>query len=102
MLQGCRNCWTGQGLSGSYAELVELANQEPAFAHLVDPDDELFLRPADMLAAIDRFCCKTQQPKPSNPGAYVRCVLESLAMKYRLTLRNLEEVCGQRIGQVRV
>src|SRR5215472_6825118 len=55
-----------------------------------------------MLIAIDQFCCKTQQPKPSNPGAYVRCVLESLAMKYRLTLRNLEEVCGQRIGQVRV
>ena len=43
MLQGCRNCWSAQGKNGSYAELVELANREPAFAHLVDPDDELFL-----------------------------------------------------------
>jgi rhamnulokinase len=102
MLQGCRNCWSAQGKNGSYAELVELANREPAFAHLVDPDDELFLRPADMLVAINQFCSKTQQPTPSSPGAYVRCILESLAMKYRLTLRNLEEVCGQRIEQVRV
>ena len=102
MLQGCRNCWSAQGQNGSYAELVELANQAPAFCHLVDPDDEMFLRPADMVAAIDQFCSKTQQPTPSNPGAYVRCILESLAMKYRLTLRSLEQLCGRHIEQVRV
>ncbi len=102
MLQGCRNCWTSQGQSGDYSQLVELAKSEPAFAHLVDPDDDAFLHPADMLAAIDRFCLKTHQPTPSNPGAYVRCVLESLAMKYRLTLRNLEQLCGQHIDKIRV
>jgi len=102
MLQGCRNCWSAQGQNGSYAELVELANREPGFAHLVDPDDELFLHPENMLIAIDQFCVKTHQPKPANPGAYVRCVLESLAMKYRLTLRNLEQLCGQRIKKIRV
>ena len=32
----------------------------------------------------------------------MRCILESLAMKYRLTLRNLEEICGRRIEQIRV
>jgi rhamnulokinase len=102
MLQACRNFWTAHGESGGYADLVELANREPAFAHFVDPDYELFLRAADMLAAIDQFCSKTQQPTPSNPGAYVRCILESLAMKYRLTLRNLENVCGRRMEQIRV
>lgn len=102
MLQGCRTCWSAQGKNGSYEELVELATLEPAFAYLVDPDDELFLRPADMLVAIDRFCSKTSQPSPSNPGAYVRCVLESLAMKYRLVLKNVEQLCGRRIEQIRV
>src|SRR5579864_3545282 len=79
MLQACRNCWTDRGQTGSYAELVELADREPAFVHVIDPDHELFLHPADMCAAIDRFCSKIQQPTPSNPGAYVRCILESLA-----------------------
>jgi rhamnulokinase len=102
MLQECRNRWTERGQSADYRELVELAIREPAFAHLVDPDDESFLRPADMLAAIDKFCRKTHQPAPSSPGAYVRCILESLALKYRMVLRGLEQLCGKRIQQIRV
>jgi rhamnulokinase len=102
ILQGCRNCWSAQGKNSSYEHLVALATLEPGFAHFVDPDDELFLRPLDMPGAINQFCFKTHQPTPSTAGAYVRCIFESLAMKYRLTLRNLEEVCGHRIDQVRV
>ncbi len=102
MLQGCRNSWSARGQSSDYRELVELAIREPAFAHLVDPDDESFLRAADMPAAIDDFCRKTHQAVPATPGAYVRSVLESLAMKYRLVLRSLEQLCGKRIEQIRV
>jgi rhamnulokinase len=102
MLQGCRNCWSSRGQSADYRELVDLASREPAFTQLVDPDDESFLRPTDMLAAIDQFCAKTHQPAPANPGAYVRCVLESLALKYRLTLRSLEQLCGTRIEEIRI
>jgi len=102
MLQGCRNCWTSRGHHADYRELIELANGEPAFAHLVDPDDESFLRATNMLDAIDDFCARTHQPKPANPGAYVRCVLESLALKYRLMLRNLAQLCCNRIDQIRV
>lgn len=102
MLQSCRNCWTSHGQSSDYKNLVELAGREPAFAHLVDPDDASFLNPPEMPAAIDDFCKKTHQPIPASPGAYVRCVLESLALKYRLVLKNLERVCGTPIHQIRV
>jgi rhamnulokinase len=81
---------------------MELASREPAFRHLVDPDDESFLRPDDMPAAIDRFCSKTHQPVPSSPGVYVRAILESLAFKYRIVLKNLERVSGQKITHLRV
>jgi rhamnulokinase len=102
MLQGCRNCWSARGHAADYGELVELAGSEPSFAHLVDPDDETFLRAPDMLAAIDAFCQKTRQSAPVNPGAYVRCILESLALKYRLVLCSLEQLCGTHIDQIRV
>lgn len=102
MLQGCRQSWTVQGFSHDYEELIEFAAHEPSFRHLVDPDDECFLRPTNMLAAINRFCTLTHQPIPQEPGAYVRAVLESLAFKYRLVLRNLEHVSGKRIGQIRI
>jgi rhamnulokinase len=102
MLQGCRQSWTAQGRSYDYRELLEFAVRETSFRHLIDPDDESFLRPPDMLTAINKFCTRTHQPVPQEPGAYVRCVLESLAFKYRLVLRNLEHVCGKRIEQIRI
>jgi rhamnulokinase len=100
MLQACKSCWSAH--AGDYRELVELAKREPAFAHLVDPDDESFLHPTDMSAAIADFCKKTRQPAPETPGAHVRCVLESLALKYAVVLRRLEQLCGRRIEQIRV
>jgi rhamnulokinase len=102
MLQGCRNSWSTCGQFSDYRDLVELASREPAFAHLVDPDDPSFLNPSDMPATIDHFCKKTHQSAPASPGAYVRCVLESLALKYRLVLKNLERLCGKPIDQIRV
>jgi rhamnulokinase len=102
MVQGCRQSWTAQGRSYDYRELTELASKETSFRHLVDPDDEGFLHPTDMLAAIDGFCRRTHQPVPREPGAYAQVVLESLAFKYRVVLRNLERVTGKRIGLIRI
>jgi len=102
MLQGCRQSWAGRGRVYEYRELMELAGREIPFAHLVDPDEESFLRPPDMPAAIDRFCARTNQVAPASAGAYVRSILESLAFKYRLVLRNLEQVTGRQVDQIRV
>jgi rhamnulokinase len=102
MLQGCCDSWTTKGQCYDYGELIELAAREPAFGFLVDPDDESFLRPADMLAAIQQFCDRTHQPSPEEPGAYARAVLESLAFKYRYVLRNLEQISGKHIEQIRI
>ncbi len=102
MLQCCRQVWAAQGPGYQYRELMELAASEPAFTHLIDPDEPSFLRPADMPSEIDRFCAKTQQPSPKSPGGYVRTILESLAFKYRLVIANLEQLTGCRIEQIRI
>lgn len=102
MLRCCRQSWAEQGLEYGYRELMELASREKPFQHLVDPDDESFLRPDNMCAAIAMYCRKTQQPVPACPGAYVRTILESLAMKYRFVIRNLERLIDHPIEQIRV
>jgi rhamnulokinase len=102
MVQCCRQSWTARGHSYDYRELMELASREPAFVHLVDPDDDSFLCPPDMPWAIDQFRAKTHQAAPQGAGAYVRTILESLAFKYRTVLRNLEHVTGQAIHQIRI
>ncbi|MBV9624131.1 MAG: rhamnulokinase [Acidobacteria bacterium] len=102
MLQGCRRAWAASGKTFEYRELMELAAEEPAFVHVLDPDDERFLRPADMLSAINQFCESTQQPAPRNPGAYVRAVLEGLAFKYAAVIHDLERLTGIPIRGIRV
>jgi rhamnulokinase len=102
MLQCCRRSWADMGRKFAYGELIEAAGREPGFAHLVDPDDPSFVRPDDMMAAIDRFCARTAQPSPTGPSSYARAILDSLALKYRLVIRNLESLTGQPIEQIRV
>jgi rhamnulokinase len=102
MLQRCRHDWSAQGRCFEHTELMEMAARESSFVSLVDPDHESFLRPTNMLEAVDGFCSRTQQPRPHSPGAYVRAILESLAFKYRLVIRNLEKLIGHRIEQIRV
>jgi len=102
MLQGCRASWAARGQDYSYRELIAAAEQAAPFRQLVDPDDASFLNPGDMTEAIDRFCHKTDQPALEGPAMYVRTVLESLALKYRLVIRDLESVTGQPIECIRV
>ena len=102
LLQGCRRSWARQGHPFTYAELMDAAAREPGFVHLIDPDDPSFVNPDDMPEAIERFCRKTDQPAPSSPGSYARTVFDSLALKYRLVVRDLEAVIERPIGRIRV
>jgi rhamnulokinase len=102
MLQRCRRSFSDRGREYSYAELMEAARAAPALHRVVDPDDGSFLNPNDMPEAIDRFCRKSDQPPPDGPGSYARTILESLALKYRLVLRDLESLIGRRIDTIRV
>jgi rhamnulokinase len=102
MLRCCRQSWANGGHRYGYRELTELAAREASFRCLIDPDDESFLHPPDMPAAIDQFCARTHQSSPQGPGAHVRAIFESLAFKYRLVLRNLEQITGKPIEQIRI
>lgn len=94
LLQECRHAWEKEGASYTFAELVRLAEREPRFQALVDPDDPLFLNPAHMPEAIRSYCSRTGQAAPSTHGAVVRCVVESLALKYRYVLERTERLAG--------
>ncbi len=98
ILQEARREWEQQGYSYSFPELVHMAEQAPAFTSLIDPDDELFLHAGDMKTRIRQYCRNTGQPLPETPGEIMRCVLESLALKYRYILELTEQVSGQRFN----
>jgi rhamnulokinase len=102
LVQESRRTWAGQGESLSYGELTQMAAEAEPLRAILDPDDGDFLKPGDMPARIRAFCRRTGQPVPESKGAVVRCALESLALKYRLTLERLEEMLGRRLEPIHI
>jgi rhamnulokinase len=102
LVQECRRVWERAGRSYTYADLIRLAEAAPPFVSLVDPDDAGFILPASMPAALAESCRRTGQPEPAEPGAVIRCALESLALRYRWVLERLEELLGRRLDVIHV
>jgi rhamnulokinase len=94
LLHECRRAWSLEGRTWEFAELVALAESAPPLQAFVDPNEPAFLPPGGMPARIRAFCARTGQEPPAEPGAVVRCVLESLALKYRQTIELLAAASG--------
>ncbi|WP_438349887.1 rhamnulokinase [Paenibacillus sp. FA6] len=95
ILQECRREWERAGDVYSFPELIQLAQQAPSFFTMIDPDDPLFLPPGNMPERIRKYALQTGQKPPEGIGAVVRCILESLALKYRVVLEWTERLSGQ-------
>ncbi len=73
----------------SYPELIAEAEASEPFRSLINPDDALFANPMNMEQAIRTYCADHHQPIPETRGQVVRCIFESLALRYRQVLENL-------------
>jgi len=102
LLQECRRCWTHDGRTLSYDELVRQAGHAESFRSIIDPDDAQFANPADMPGAIAEYCRTTGQTAPDNTGLFARCILESLALAYRHTLEQIREIRAAPIERIHV
>lgn len=102
LIQECRRIWTSQGREYSYDELTRLASKSRRFIAFIDPDDQRFMAPANMVDEIIGYLDETNQEKPRDEGELVRIILESLAFKYRLVIERIMELTGNRINQINV
>ncbi len=101
-VQECRRTWENLGHAYSFADLVQLAEAAPALSSFIDPDHSDFLEPGDMPARIRTYCRRTGQTEPATEGAVIRCALESLALKCRFVLDDLESVLKRKLHTIHV
>lgn len=102
LLQECRRQWQREGQDYGWEELMVLGEQAEAFRSLIDPDDPDFIHPGDMPGAIRAWCRHHGQPAPETVGQVVRCILESLALRYRWILGSVERVVARRMEVIRI
>ncbi len=102
LLQQLRAGFAAKNGTTDYGALVQLASHAAPLRSFIHPDSPEFLRSTDMIRSIQDFCKRTGQPVPETEGELVRCVLESLALRYRQVLQSLETITGNRIEVVHI
>lgn len=95
LIQESRRQWQREGRDYSYADLEKLALSEEPFKCFIDPDAPEFVPQGNIPERVREFCKKTGQYVPDSVGEIMRCIYESLAMKYRMTFEKLCECTGK-------
>ncbi|RKD85024.1 rhamnulokinase [Mangrovibacterium diazotrophicum] len=99
LIQECRRIWAREK-EYSWPEMVELAKTAEPFRFVIDPDDNRFLNPENMPEAVVVFCEETGQGKPESHAQIIRCIYDSLALKYRQVLDEIRSVTDKRIERI--
>jgi len=102
LVQRCKRDFEKTGKTLSYDDLIHMADEAQAFRSIVNPDDPRFLNPPNMTEAIRDYCLDTGQPAPESEGQFIRCSLESLALKYSRVLESIESLTGVPIETVHI
>ncbi|WP_407645520.1 FGGY-family carbohydrate kinase [Amycolatopsis alkalitolerans] len=81
--------------------LAEAADAPP-LAAVSDIDAPVFLAPGDVPARIRQACEATGQRPPENRAEIVRCIVDSLTLAYRRTVRQAARLAGRSVDVVHV
>ena len=102
VVQECRREWAKAGQEYSYEQLTRLAEEAAPLKRFINPAAARFGKPGGMPEKVASYCRESGQAPPQNPGEIVRCTLESLAMLYDKTVKEITTVTGQTIARLHI
>ena len=102
ILQESRRQWKREGKDYSFSDLAIMAKSAKPLACLINPDHKLFATPGNMPARIVEYCKQTGQTAPETEGEFVRCILDSLALRYRCTVEDIAALTGETPSAVNI
>lgn len=100
LAQESRRQWIREGKEYSFGELEELALEAEPFQSFIDPDAPEFNSAGDIPRRIRTFCERTGQKVPETIGEIMCCINQSLALKYRYALEQIEECTGKHFDKI--
>ncbi len=102
IIQESRRQWKREGYDYSFAQMEAWAKEAVPFQSLINPDHPSFNTPGNMPEKIREFCRQTSQHVPETVGEVVRCIYESLALKYRYTVESIDRLMNKKTAMINV
>ena len=102
LLEQCRKEWETTGKKYDYSEITRLSESVSGFQSLINPDDSSFANPESMTRAIAAYCKESGQKVPENPAEFIRCIFDSLALRYKDVLNSLQKLAPFPIEKLHV
>ncbi len=98
LVQEIRRDYHRQGRELDYAELTEQAAGAEPFRTLLPVNDSAFAEPGNAISRIQQYANASGQPVPESVGQLIRACLESLALEYRRTLDEMQNVLDKKFS----
>lgn len=95
LAQESRRQWMREGDEYSFGELEQMALKAEPFQSFIDPDAPEFTPAGNIPRRIRAFCERTGQKVPETVGEIMCCINQSLALKYRYALEQIESCTGK-------
>ena len=95
LAQESRRQWIREGQEYSFGELEQMAQKAEPFQSFIDPDAPEFVPAGNVPERIREFCRRTGQKVPETIGEIMCCINQSLALKYRYALEQIESCTDQ-------
>lgn len=102
LIQESRRQYKRDGKDYSYADLEKFALAAEPFKCFIDPDDPVFVAPGNLPERVRDYCRNTNQYVPETPGEVMRCIYESLAMKYRWAFGQIKDCTDKSYNVIHV
>lgn len=93
--------WKARGEEPGYDKLIAEATAA-AIRTVIDVDDAAFCNPTNMEKAITDYCRSHGLPAPHTQGEFARCVIESLACRYKRGVDALNECLPAPVKQLHI
>ncbi len=102
LIQESRRQWRREGVEVGFDTLEKEALESEPFKCFIDVDDPMFETSGNLPRRVKEFCEKTGQYVPQTRGEVMRCIYQSLAMKYKYTFNSLRELSAKDYRRINI
>lgn len=100
LIQESRRQWRREGIEVGFDTLEKEALESEPFKCFIDVDDPSFEKAGNLPERVCEYCEKTEQYVPQTRGEIMRCIYQSLAMKYKYTFKSLESLGKRKYNSI--